>query len=119
MGEGTGEGDPQLAVLLQRIDIFLLENNADSEVLQLSGIHQTVLRISGKTADGFCYDKVYLTSLAVCDHLFELFPFLCICTRDPLICINTGHFIILMLIDIFCIILDLCLKTMELVFLVC
>lgn len=34
LGEGTGEGDPQLTVLLQRIDIFLLEDDCDAKLFE-------------------------------------------------------------------------------------
>ena len=51
LGEGTGEGDSQLTVLLQRIDVFLLEDDCDAKLFERPDIVEAVYRIAGEAGD--------------------------------------------------------------------
>ena len=51
LGEGTGEGDSQLTVLLQRIDVFLLEDDCDAKLFERPDIVEAVHCIAGEAGD--------------------------------------------------------------------
>lgn len=51
LGEGPGEGDPQFTVLLQRINVFLLEDDCDAELFERPDIVEAVHRVAGEAGD--------------------------------------------------------------------
>ena len=76
--QGTKNCEKQLTRGIQGVNILFLKNNTDAEILKLSRIHKAVLRISCKSADGLCNNKVNLTCFAIGYHLLELLTLLCI-----------------------------------------
>ena len=76
LGEGTGEGDSQLTVLLQRIDVFLLEDDCDAKLFERPDIVEAVHRIAGEAGDRFGQDDIDFLLAAVPDHPHEVLTLL-------------------------------------------
>ncbi len=60
LGEGPGEGDSQLTVLLQRIDIFLLEDDCDAKLFERPDIVEAVHRVAGEAGNRLGQDHIHL-----------------------------------------------------------
>ena len=76
LGEGTGEGDSQLTVLLQRIDVFLLEDDCDAKLFERPDIVEAVHRIAGEAGDRFGQDDIDFLLAAVPNHPHEVLTLL-------------------------------------------
>ena len=76
LGEGPGEGDPQLTVLLQRIDVFLLEDDCDAKLLERPDIVEAVHRVAGEAGNRLGQDHIDFLLAAVPDHPHEVLTLL-------------------------------------------
>ena len=61
----------KFAVWRQRVDIFFLKEDADTELSEDARVVDTVKRIAGKPLNGLCEDEVDLFLLALADHTQE------------------------------------------------
>ena len=77
LGEGPGEGDSQLTVLLQRIDVFLLEDDCDAELLERPDVVETVHRVAGEAGDRLGQDHIDFLLTAVPNHPHEVLTLFC------------------------------------------
>ena len=91
LGEGSVEGDQELALWVDRIDILLLKNYWDSQTSQLPGIIEGVHGVSGEAGDGLGQDHIDLSLAALADHPQKFLPLIGGSPRDALICKHTGH----------------------------
>ena len=91
LGEGTGEGDSQLTVLLQRIDVFLLEDDCDAKLFERPDIVEAVHRIAGEAGDRFGQDDIDFLLAAVPNHPHEVLTLLGRGSGDALVCKDSGH----------------------------
>ena len=91
LGEGTGEGDPQLTVFLQRIDVFLLEDDCDAELFQCPDIVEAVHRVAGEAGDRLGQNHIDFLLAAVTNHPHEVLTLLGRGSGDALVCKDTGH----------------------------
>ena len=69
LGEGAQHGDEDLAVRLHGVDVFLFEDDCDTQFPESPDIVQAVYRISGKAGDGLGQDDIDFLTLALADHL--------------------------------------------------
>ena len=76
LGEGTGEGDSQLTVLLQRIDVFLLEDDCDAKLFERPDIVEAVHRVAGEAGNRLGQDHIDFLLAAVPDHPHEVLTLL-------------------------------------------
>ena len=91
LGEGPGEGDPQFTVLLQRIDVFLLEDDCDAELFQCPDVVETVHRVAGEAGDRLGQDDIDFLLAAVPDHPHEVLTLFCRGPGDALVRKDAGH----------------------------
>ena len=91
LGEGTGEGDPQLAVLLQRIDIFLLEDDCDAKLFERPDIVEAVHRVAGEARNRLGQDDIDFLLAAVPDHPHEVLALLGRGSGDALVRKDACH----------------------------
>ena len=76
LGEGPGEGDPQFTVLLQRINVFLLEDDCDAELFERPDIVEAVHRVAGEAGNRLGQDHIDFLLAAVPDHPHEVLALL-------------------------------------------
>ena len=91
LGKSTCESNTELAVLLQRIDVLLLENDTDTERFQCTGVVKAVHCISRKSRDRLGQDDIDFVLAAVADHPHEFIPLLRRGTRDTLVSVYPSH----------------------------
>ena len=116
--QGRKNGEKQLTRTVHRIDAFLFKLDADAQVFQLSGVVQAVLRVTGKTANGFCDDQVDFSSFAVCNHAVEIISASGVGAGDAFISINVSQFVVRIPIDVFGVVGHLVFKAVDLLFMV-
>ena len=85
---GGHDGQAKFRVLVKGVDVVVLEKDADSRIQQLSGILDGVQRITGKTGDFLCDDKIKLTGLGIVHHAVEVLTALGGDTGQPLVDIS-------------------------------
>ena len=87
---------------------FLSQSKPQHRIFKLSYSSKAVHRISCKTADWFCNNKVNLSVKCILDHEVETITVLCACSGNALIGINLYKFPVVTLCYVSCIIVDLC-----------
>src|SRR5699024_1179165 len=90
----------QFALAVQGPDVFFLKIDLHAFFLELAHRGQAVYRISGKAADRFGNDKVYLASQCIRHHAFESLAVLGIRTRYALVRIHGNKLPIVPAFDI-------------------
>ena len=96
------------------IDSVTLSFRSNPQLLQLPGIVQAVLRVPGKTADGFCDDEVNLPGFTVTNHSIEVFSALRGSAGDTFICVDASQLILRIAVDVFRVVSDLIFKAVQL-----
>ena len=81
----------QLALGVQRVDVFLLEVDLDALFLELAHGSQAVHGVAGEAGDGLGDDEVYLSRQCVGDHLVEAFAPFGIGAGDALVGVHPGE----------------------------
>ena len=71
MGQAGKDGDQNLPLGIQGVDVFLLEHHGDSEGFKLSDRIQAIDRVAGETGNTFCVDNVNLPCLTIGNHTIE------------------------------------------------
>ena len=61
--EGTVDGDQELALRIDGVDVLLLEDHGDAKAPQLTGIADGIQCISGEAGDALGDDQVYFARL--------------------------------------------------------
>ena len=70
------DGQPKLAVLVQRVDIVILEEYADTVAKKLARVLDRIKRVSGKAGDFFRNNKVKTVFLSIIYHAVEVLALL-------------------------------------------
>ena len=78
-----------------------------------------VYRVPGKAADGFGNNHINVTGFAVINHTIEFFTLFGVGAGDTIISVDSGKFPIRVLLNIFCVVLDLSFITCSLLIAVC
>ena len=79
------DGDQQLTLAVQRVNVFLFKPNLHAPVLQLANRGEAIDSVAGKTADRFCDNQVNLSGERIRDHPLETLTALGVDRRDPLV----------------------------------
>ena len=66
------DGEAQLGVLVERVDVVVLEENADAGGKQLARVADAVERVAGKTGDLLGEDEVEFVVLRVLHHALKV-----------------------------------------------
>ena len=66
------DGEAQLGILVERVDVVVLEENADAGGKQLARVADAVERVAGKTRDFLGENKVEFVVLCVLHHALEV-----------------------------------------------
>ena len=74
LGDGGHDGQPQLRVLVEGIDVVVLEKDADPVAQKLAGKLDGVQGIAGETGDFLGNYQVKFVLGRVVDHAVEVFP---------------------------------------------
>ena len=85
LGDAGHDGQPQLAVLIQGVDVVILEKHPYPGGQQSAGILDGIQGISGKTSDLLGNDQIKKSRLSILDHPVEILPILCSGGREPLV----------------------------------
>ena len=107
LGQGTHDGDEQLALGIEGPDVFLLKVHLDAVILELPDGCQAVDRIPGETADGFRNDEVDFARQRVPDHRIEPFTMFRIRRRDTFVRVHPCELPVIPALYIMSIIVDL------------
>lgn len=94
--------------------VLLFKEDLNAFFLKLSYGGQAVHGVSCKTADRLGNDKVYLARNGICDHLIEALSLLGVRAGDAFIGINLYELPFGVVLDILCVVIDLCLVGGEL-----
>ena len=89
--KGRKQGCHHLTGHISRINVFLLEEDTDTQQLQFPKGLQTLFRVSGKPRDGFDQDSVNEPSSAVSQEPLKIASFFCRSSCDALIRVNVHH----------------------------
>ena len=73
LGDAGHDGQAQLAVLVQGVDVVILEEHPDPGVQQFTGVLDGVQSVTGKTGDLLGDDEVKESGAAVLYHAVEVF----------------------------------------------
>jgi len=112
--EGTHDGNQQLALGIQRPDVFFLKVDLHTFFLEIAYGGQAVDRVAGKAADRLGDNQIDLTIKGVGDHAFEAHALFGVRACYALVGINTDKFPIVAAFDIVGVIVDLRLVAGEL-----
>ena len=74
LSQAAHDGDQQLALAVEGVDVLLLEKALAAVLLQLAVGRQAVHRVAGKPTDGLGDDQIDLSGQCVRDHLIEAVP---------------------------------------------
>ena len=74
LGEGAVEGEQELALPGDGVEVLLLENDRDAQLAQFTGVFDGVQRVPGKAGEGFGEDEVDPAPPALADHPLEFLP---------------------------------------------
>src|SRR5699024_5877457 len=91
LGEGSVEGNQELTLRVDGVDILLFEDYRDAQAPQLPGVIEGVHGVSSEAGDRLGQDHVDLSLAALADHPQKFLPFIGGGTCDALICKYTGH----------------------------
>ena len=75
LGEGPVEGDEELALRVDGVDILFLEDHRDPQAPQLPGEVEGVHCVAGEAGDGFGQDHIDFPLPALADHPQEVLSF--------------------------------------------
>ena len=114
LGEGSVEGNQELTLRVDGVDILLFEDYRDAQAPQLPGVIEGVHGVSSEAGDRLGQDHVDLSLAALADHPQKFLPFIGGGTCDALICKYTGHGPVGFLHDFLCVVGELVLITGEL-----
>ena len=118
LGKRSQNGEQQLAAAIHGVDAFLFKANANAHVLQLAGIIQAILGVTGKSGNGLGNHQVNFSCLAVSNHAVELVTTFGAGTRNALIGVNVHQFIFWVVVDVGGVVCHLVFKAVQL-FLLC
>ena len=112
-------GQEQFALTVERPDVFLLKVHLHATLFQLADRGKAVHRVSGKAADRFGDDEIYLPGKSICHHAVEAFPVLGIQCADTLVRIDPGELPVGVGADVLGVVVHLCLVGGQLFLAVC
>ncbi len=116
--DGGHDGEPQLGVRIQRVDVVVHEDDADAEFLELAGVEDAVQRVAGETADLLRDDQVEGAPLGIGHHPVEGVALLGAGAGDALVNIDFGQLPEGVALYVFAEVFLLALKRIDLIFLV-
>ena len=73
LGDAGHDGQAQLAVLVQGVDVVILKEHPDTRVQQFAGVLDGVQSVTGETGDLLGDDEVKESGAAVLYHAVEVF----------------------------------------------
>ena len=91
LGEGPVQGDQELALRVDGVDVLFLEDDWDTQAPQLPGEVEGVHGVAGEAGDGFSQNHVDLPLPALADHPQELLPLAGGGAGDALVREYPGH----------------------------
>ena len=88
LGQTGHDGEQQLALAVEGVDVLLLEEALAAGVLELADDGEAVHGVAGEAADGFGDDEVYLSIQGIRHHAVEAVPVLGVQAGDTLVRID-------------------------------
>ena len=76
LGNGRHDGQPQLGVLIEGVDIVVLEEHAHAVAKELPRELDRVQRVAGKTGDLLGDDQIKFVLRCILNHAVEVFTVL-------------------------------------------
>ena len=107
LGESPVEGDEELALRVDGVDVLFLEDDGDAQAPKLPGVVEGIHCVPGKAGDRFRQDQVDLPLAALADHAQKFLPFGGRGAGDPLVREHARHGPARLLHDFLCIVAEL------------
>lgn len=118
LSNGGHNGQPQLRITVQSVDVVIHKDNTYTQLLQLPGIGDAIQCISGETGYFLGHNQIQFSVLGAGNHPVKCFSFFCSGSGQPFIGKHLEKFPFLVALDVLAEIALLALKGIGLIFIV-
>lgn len=118
LGNGGHDGQPQLRITVQSVDVVIHKDNAHTQLLQLTGIGDAVQCISGETGYFLGHNQIQFPVFGAGNHPMKGFPLFRSSSGQPFICKHLEKLPFLVALDVLAEIALLALKGIGLILIV-